>query len=118
LHFGVGGEEVVAGVGAVGGDVIEEEGGVEAFAHESTVVIGEGGDDGFNGTGVDELSEGGEVEMGHGAARVSLDRNKVNLSAPLSDNCKQVGVSNFLEKFSLLFSITYKNLLSLLCRVC
>jgi len=115
LHFGVGGEEVVAGVGAMGGDVIEEEGGVEAFAHESAVVIGEGGDDGFNGTGVDELLEGGEIEMGHGAARVSLDGNKVNLSAPLSDNGKKVSVSNLREKVSLFFSSTYKNMLSLLC---
>jgi hypothetical protein len=55
-------------------------------------VIGEGGDYGFNGTGVDELSEGGEVEMGHGAARVSLYENKVNLSVSLSDNAGRIGV--------------------------
>jgi hypothetical protein len=50
LHFGVGGEQVVAGVGAVGGDFVEEVLGVEALAHEAAVVIGEGGDDGIDGS--------------------------------------------------------------------
>jgi hypothetical protein len=29
-------------------------------------VIGEAGDDGFDGAGVDVLAEGVEIEMGHG----------------------------------------------------
>ena len=64
VHFGVGGEQVVAGVGAVAGDVVEEEPGVEALAHEAAVVIGEGGDDGVDVTGFGEAFEISWCEMG------------------------------------------------------
>ena len=66
LHLEVGGEQVVAAVGAVGGHVLEEEVGREALAAQPAVVVGEAGDD--------------RVDLaGRGASRSSSSRDSIPL---------------------------------------
>jgi hypothetical protein len=48
LHLHVDGEQVVAGVAAVLGDLLDEHLGVEALAHQAAVVVGEAGDHGLD----------------------------------------------------------------------
>ncbi len=44
LHLHVDGQQVIAAVGAVADGIVDEEAGVESFAHRSTEMIGEGHD--------------------------------------------------------------------------
>lgn len=51
LHLHVGGEEIVAAVGAVFGNLFEEEAGVDALPKELALVVGEAHDDGVDRVG-------------------------------------------------------------------
>ena len=66
VHLHVDGEEVVAGVGAGGRDLVEEEAGVEALAVKAAVEVGEGEGDGVDLAGVDFGAEGVEGEEAAG----------------------------------------------------
>ncbi len=70
VHVGVDGQEVVAALGAVRDDLVEEEGRGEAFSLEASLHVGEGQDHGVDLTAVDEEAEflDGErgCSVGHG----------------------------------------------------